>query len=71
MKSRCMMHLEKTGINIHHLIDTTVDELGSDIYPMSDVTELSILTLGNIHLGEFFKNQHTWFYPPPHLNQTH
>lgn len=40
MNSKCMMHLEKTGVNIHHLIDTTVDELGSEIYPMSDVTEL-------------------------------
>lgn len=39
MKSKYMMHLEKTGINIHHLIDTTVDELGSEIYPVNGVTE--------------------------------
>lgn len=34
-----MMHLEKTGISIHHLTDTTVNEPGCDIYSMSDVTE--------------------------------
>lgn len=31
MKSGCMMRLEKTDINICHLIDTTVDEPGSDL----------------------------------------
>lgn len=34
-----MMHLEKTGINIHHLIDTTVDGLGTEVYPVSGITE--------------------------------
>ena len=33
------MHLEKTGINIHHLIDTTVDGLGTEVYPVSGITE--------------------------------
>lgn len=33
------MHLEMTGINIHHLIDTNVHEHGNDIQYTSDVTE--------------------------------
>lgn len=39
MKSTCMMHLGKTSINIHHLIDTSMDEFVSDGKSMSDVTE--------------------------------